>query len=366
MAVWPYEPEARVVETVFSRGEVIKAASQEMRASFHPAQRIFQFDFPLSNNEALQALETIRTAPLTEIEIPIWTERQSVDVDTSDTTITCDVNASFAADKDVIVWSSADNYTTATIDSVGASSITLTTALGASHPNGVLMPLGSGYVRQWSADRRGRDITVLSGAVEVTNLPDLDPGAEISQFPLTGGLPVIGNAYAMVNRSGVSIYQPAEWVEDGYGSIDPSSTRSVIEEYHTISLHMTGATERHALLKLLHSLRGRDGAFWAVEPGGNIPIIGQSSGSVTIPKIAADPNDLQDRYFQTDAGTVRQVTSASDLGDNQVLSIATLSETTQQIYMLRKYRADTDAIDISHIPRADSARASFSCMEVPA
>lgn len=364
--VWPYEPEAGISESILCAGEVIQSADTEARASFHAATRKFALTFPLGNAAALLADEIVAGNMLGEWTVPVWTERQTVSVSASDTSISCDVNNTFAAGGSVIVWSAPDDYSTATIDAVGGSSLTLTGAIGGDHTNAVLMPLGTAYAREWRAARRGPYIKAFSAVFEFTDLPDMDPGAEISQFPLVDSIPVLGGGYAVLNQANVTFSQQAEWLDSGYGTLTPSAIRDIIDRRQVVSLHVSGNTERHALIKLLHSLRGRDGAFWAVEPGGNIAVVSKTATTITIPKIAATASDLDGRRFQTPGGTNWQVTSAADAGDNQVLTIPSLSESFDTIYLLRRYRSDTDEFQVSHMPRPNVARTEFACLEVSA
>lgn len=346
--LWPFEPRPSIIETIRFGTDVLRSDTAEMRYSLHGPLQSFDMTFALDNPQFQIAQGRILAAPNTGWTLPMWHEQQPVSVAAIDTEITCDVNASFSVGGSVVVWSDWDSYTVAEIDSIGASSITITAAIGTAYSNGILMPIRTVNVRAWDQTRQIKHRTLITATFEATDTPDLAPAGMVSGYTGPDSYPLIGYANASYTADAGTFTRPATFFDSGHGGVEVVEQRSVVDYYSTVTLFATDAETRHRMAQMIHQARGKDRPVWVPELGGFLPVQSYTATSVTVEACADDPADHVGRWILLADGVYRQITGASAVGATHVLTIASHTSAPAEIAFLRLVRFDSDMIEIEH------------------
>jgi len=168
-----------------------------------------------------------------------------------------------------------------------------------------------------------------------------------------------------------TISQTVEMVDNGFGPVVIEPTRSYLQRRSTITFSDYGRHDAWSRRRWLHSLRGRQQAFWLPTWGRELVLQADTAADDDFLIVAPDI-DLTtwiDRHLMIDlptGGIFRAVTAASFDALGHRLSIAATGvdiPAATPVHFLTKMRLDTDRIELEH--SATRTGMSATVIEVP-
>ena len=168
-----------------------------------------------------------------------------------------------------------------------------------------------------------------------------------------------------------TVAQAFEAVDSGLGPIVLEPLRDLVERGSVLSLYDTGLAECWSRRRWLHSLRGRQRAFWLPTWGRELVLQAPVTSSDTSVFVAAlaDPGAWTGRHVMFDIASgpvVRQITNVVFDALGLKLTIAAPGKNipvTTPIHLLTKVRLDTDRIELEHFGNRSEFAASV--IEIP-
>lgn len=349
--LWPFQPLSDVRETWTWSTNVGTAYSAEMRDSMAEARQAVSYRFRLTAEEHAVALGLVEDLPYGDWYLPMWFEAtQSGDVASTDTTLTCDTDASYEAGGYAVVWEDRSAYAVCQISSVGSGSLTLSAAVGANLTAPYIAPLRTAFAPQGiEYERRYHDDVVAAMTFYVRDPVD----ASASPFSAYSGLDVVTDLSLATSPVAGSLRQPVELVDSGLGPVTAVPTRSVIDGLYGMNWLDETIADKTRRRKWLCGLRGRDTAFWMPSRSREMVVtapIGAADTTISIRPVLPDVANYVGKHLSIDGTIYRPITAAAVSGSDHVLTITAtgVALTDPEICFLRKYRLDTDLVEIAH------------------
>ncbi|WP_212525847.1 hypothetical protein [Actibacterium sp. MT2.3-13A] len=357
--LWPFQPLSDCGEAWVWNTDVRTAYSAEMRDSLSEARQTVSYRYRLTAEEHAVAIGLVESQPYGDWYLPMWFEAtQSGDVASTDTTLTCDTAASYEAGGYVVVWQDRSTYAVCEISTVGSGALTLAAAVGANLTAPYIAPLRTAFAPSGMEFERQFHDDVIAGVVFYIRDP-VDTAA--SPFSSYSGLDVVTDLSLAVSPVAGSLRQVVELVDSGFGPIAAVPRRSVIDNIYGLNWEDETISAKARRRKWLCGLRGKDSTFWMPSRSREMVVtapIGAADTTISIRPVLPDIASYIGKHISI-AGTIyREITSAVVSGSNHVLTIAAtgVALTDPEICFLRKYRLDTDQVEIAHSgPRARGA-----------
>lgn len=352
---WPFPPLPESTEVLSWQTDVMTSAASEMRVSLRPARQVLSYGYNLRDPRTARAEALVRAAPRADYLVPIWNEATQVGaVSSSDTMLTVDTDADYRAGQPLIVWGGCDDYAIRAVASVGSGTVTLDGPVGKAFTSAQVMPLRVCYLSDsgFSSNRlfeRG-----VSG-VNVTFVSRDEPPAGATAFPQYLGLDLVSKC-GVVEPLASSLVPPTAYVDNELGQVALEAVRDVMPARFTMVWRFRGLEKLWERRRWLHSIRGRDRAFWLTDWQTDLTLqapIGAAATTILVAPLLPRVADYVGRHILIDDGTEtpRQITAAVKSGLNHQLTIAAVGRTvptTARVSFLRKVRLDSDTIELAH------------------
>lgn len=365
--LWPFAPEEGIVEEFRWFTDVIQTSTAEDRYSLAEPRMSVGLAFVFTGESFAKASGLIEANPHGDWYLPDWVGATvSGGVTALDTTLTVNTDADYREGGLAVVWEAHDAFTIVTIDTVGSGVITLTGAVGAAYAAPIIAPVLQAYAPnglEYSREYANRVTASMRFHVRETFSTEDNPYATYD------GLSVLTERSLAVSPILGRIAKTVDVVDNGLGPVVVEPMRDVIENTYGFNFQDETITAKMDRRKWLNALRGRDMPFWM--SSGAREIIAQapiSSGhtTITVRPIFATAAENVGRHLSIDGTIFREVTNAALVGSDHVLTLDSAvgaDLTDPEIGILRKWRLDTDLIEVEH--RGPRAFGAGTLKEVP-
>ncbi|MHA3913842.1 hypothetical protein [Halovulum sp. GXIMD14793] len=371
MPVWPYWP-ASLTEVLSFSTDVRMTSAGEVRDSLKDATQEFDLGHVLPHRQAETAVELFRSQPLGQWTVPVWPDRSTfLGVIAAGTTIlTADTNADYRVGSMVFIGTDHATWEIATVAAIGPGTVEITSGTtqeytGTPQKPVVIAPAVNCLFPNGLADQRNVSVTWLS--LTALSVEPNDVG--LNGYPLHQGLPVLTDKSPLITDLPGGAYQANQFMDSGMGAFSLESQEEYSRRMASISFLKRDPAERWAWKQWLHFLRGRDGAFWLPTWKNELPLTVAAPAAATFltaQRLVEDASQLEGRSILIEAQTgeliPRQITSAADVADTHVLTIAAPGvalSTESRIHLMARSRLDADELVIAYQPSGLGLAASF-------
>lgn len=374
--LWPFRP-MTAQESLEWLTDMLASRTGEQRIALRSAPRqIIGYSFrtlPAMLGWAKAFAQRRAGAPLS---IPIWIEQQVVgNISSADTTIACDTTwGDWRVGVGVMIWDDWNNNVIAIVTAVSDTQLTLSSAVGQDFTQPTIAPIRTALATEGFQVTRNTTYSDLTAKFQSLDNVFLDGDAGYPQYQ---SLDVLTEAPKLIADIAESIVRAAEYVDNGFGPIAVETLLTYADFGQTLSFHETrGARLWHRRL-WLHSLMGKQKAFWL--PSFNMDLelqatIGASDTVITVKSIGpASVYGGKQIAFLLKDGTMffRQIDDVANVGDNDDLTISSsLGQSVAAadigvLCFMTKVRLNADSVTIDH-QFEDASTVSVAVTEVPA
>jgi len=361
MALWPFCPRIEFTEALTWRSDVLQtwSAEQRIRLTNAPRQSL-GYSHALTHRQYERAQLLMGNGGASSWDLPMWAERQRVTVSAGAGSVSVDTTASdYRAGGKALLWASDEDCELVTIDTVGASSLTLSGTTAAAYSNALICPVRTAYcLGGLDASRRPGPIIEVQTEWTVYDGKDLaDSGlyGSYRSHPLVTDCPRIGDGSFDESVAVLTMV-----VDNGISPPCVSAARSLADRSLGMGWMPTTLAELWDLRCWLHSIRGRQKGFWLPSYTNGITLaasIAPADTTLTIRAIGLDgAAETGDLMILTTSGAQHclRYTSVSTAGANEVLTLSAAAGITltpaavERICPLRFVRLAQDRVEFAH------------------
>lgn len=275
-------PQRGVVETITFLTDIIGAeqgTEQAMSTRSTPRSKLVyktRITDPLERTRKVNKLLGSMHLPMA---VQLWHEAKPLTIAALSTDTVLQVNTTgmeLVAGDDVSIVLPDDTTIELEIDSLTASSITLSEAVGTDLPFGTqVMPLKIGRMLQRVNTKtyavNASDIDITFNVIEYENIGNVDPAYfdthPVDSLPIVTAKPFFDGR----TRAGV-IISDTEILDDNTGQIDQTRSEVIAELIQDVLVYCDSHAEQHAWRTFLHSLRGSWGLFYIETAENDLPL----------------------------------------------------------------------------------------------
>lgn len=349
--LWPFNPSDRVAEFLSWYTDINTSVSSEMRYAGRPVRQAFSYQTRLSATELSEAEGLFEQNAIGEWYVPLWSDHsRGGDVSSGDTVIPCDTDGSYEANGELLLWQDRANYVQKTISSIGVGTITLTATVGQNLTNPAIVPIRTGYCRAGLSHRRAFANDVFAECrFELRSADE----TQTSPYGTYLSLPVVTDQSYSVSPLTGRLWAQVAVLDDDIAPATLASPRDVLDGLYALNARQDTITQVRDWRRWLNYLRGRDGVFWLSRRSRDLIAqapIGASDTVITVAPIYATLAEYVGKDISINGTYFRDITAAAANGANVDISITTLGVglTDPEISFIRKYRLDTDLVEIAH------------------
>ncbi|ALH23702.1 virion structural protein [Pseudomonas phage PaMx11] len=378
VVVWPFMPQTKHRETLEWLTDVIPSFNNEQRLALRTAPRqAFTHEFQLDTYQFSRAKAIATQWAHRVYGIPVWAELTRVGPLAQGTTeILVDTTvADYRAEDIIIIWQDDAKNSAVEIGAVLPDRVQLKLPLGSSYLNAYVAPLR--FARAPSGvqfKRSNSDFTIASAEFRVTANKDLGGSIGLPQYR---GKDVLTDRTVLVEDLNERISRSIDQMDNGSGPISVDIKTSWVDSAKSITFDLLDRQERWRARRWLHSLRGKQRAFWL--PTWNrdfilLEDVGPTAAALTVRPVGYPLYyGVKDIMVQLKNGTQvfsRVLSGATDPNGNEVLAlegpvgVGFLASEVEFICFLSHVRLNSDRIDIRH-DYAGRAVTSIPVMETP-
>lgn len=376
--VWGYVPQVPFRESLEWKTDVISSFSAEQRIALRVAPRqTFSNDYRINSAQLTEAKGKASRSVHQPFGIPVWTEATYVGaIPQGATEILFDTsNADYRADDLMYVWESdSKSGALATVTKL-PDRITLLNPTGVGYTAAYVMPMRLMYALNGIGFERGPSDSVHVRGEFMSDLSvDLgDNGA----YPQYRGKTVLPFRPFIVTSGAEKVLRATTVFDNESGPIDVDPVNSWVSGTSNVGFEIGSKSERWTVRRWLHSLRGRQKAFWLPTWNRDLTLVldaGPSAQGITVSSVGyADYYTVKDLMVRLKNGTVRylRVLSSVNNGDgtetlalDTVLGTELLVADVEFISFMDHVRLASDRVDIRHYD-SDKSSVSIPVVETP-
>ncbi len=378
VVVWPFMPQIKHREALEWLTDVIPSFNNEQRLALRAAPRqAFTHEFQLDTYQFSRAKAIATQWAHRVYGIPVWAEltrvgplAQGITEILVDTTV-----ADYRSDDIIIIWQDDVKNSAVEIGAVLPDRVQLKLPLDRSYLDAYVAPLRFARTPSGVQFRRSsRDITIASTEFQVTANKDLGGSIGLPQYR---GKDVLTDRTVLVGDLNERISRSIDQMDNGSGPVSVDIKNSWVDSAKSITFDLLDRQERWRARRWLHSLRGKQKAFWL--PTWNpdfilLEDVGPTAAALTVRPVGYPLYyGVKDIMIQLKNGTQvfsRVPSGATDPNGNEILSLEApvgVSFTVQEvefICFLSHVRLNSDRIDIRH-DYAGRAVTSIPVVETP-
>lgn len=371
--IWPYRPLTPVTESLEWRTDVLRTKSTEQRIALRTApRRTLSYSHHLTGPQYAAARAMVRAAQGDAgFIVPDWTRTTAIGALSSGSSVDIDfaIGEEFYFEK-AVLFESLEKYEVVDVirDSGGVTADVVVNDYSAAK----IMPAFSGDTEAFDASRSAGDIR-LSVSFILTESYDV----EFSSYATYRGLDVMPSCPIIAAESfAESLLYITNRFESGVGNPSWLRLRDVPENTFEMRWHKFTQTDVDDLIRWLHSLRGRQRAFWMSSWGSDLEVADAISGT-TLPAYTAQQAKAAPFFIEVverdGTKSYRRVTAAAAGSpvNGRAVTNYTLDSTlsvakadVSRISILTCTRLNADRIELEHNARGGVV-VKVPCIEVP-
>ena len=376
--VWPFIPQTTHRESLEWKTDVIKSFSTEQRLALRSeARQAFSYTYMLTPEEFSKAKAISSQWAHRVYGVPVWSELSHVGPLPMGTTfLPVDTTVADYRENDVvIIWESSSKELAVEITTVQPGSVTLKLPLTVDFTNAYVAPLR--FARAYSGidyTRAGNDVVVSKATFSVTQNKHL--GASIG-YPQHRGKDVVTDRTIVVGDVTERISRTIDVFDNGSGPVEVDITSNWVDHHQVLTFSTKNRVERWRARKWLHSLQGKQKAFWLPSWNRDLEVTADfnSTSSGLVVKAINYPvlYGVKDIMIQLKSGTriFKRVLSGTANNDGtETLSLdATIGVTAtvndiDMVCFISHVRLDSDTVELNHEYNGQIS-VSISVVEVP-
>lgn len=377
--LWPFRPNVGTSEILEWLTEILTSRTGEQRIALRPVPRqIFAYTATLEQHDFSRAKQFARKNANQLIKIPVWVESVMyggtlADIDTA---INFDTTTSdYRVGEDILIWESNSRYSSVEIATVSPTGVTLAAAIGITLVNPVLTPVRVAWATDGFTLNRGEpNIVNVSSRFQVNQ--NVAYESEII-YPQYQSLDVVTEETLMVSDITENLVRAAEYIDNGFGPVEQEPYFNYTNFGQMLGFVEDNATELWERRTWLHSLKGKQKAFWIPSFNQDFVLVSNVSAvsvNLSVNSIGELANYI-DRHIMIELfnGTrfFREITNAANgVGDIDILTIDSnlgqIVNTTDVKYFcfITKVRLNSDSVQIDYLETGISTIA-IPITEVP-
>ena len=371
LRLWPFPVRQPVTEVLEWNTDTLITEAAEQRIALRTDPRsILTFTHLLDGTGLARAAELARAGALDNWILPLWhlARPATAPIDAADLTVFADTSeGSFETPGQAVIAADGVDAVLVEVSAVLPDRLELAAPAGVTLAHPIVAPVGIGILtRPIEIDRRRQGLGTVTARFTLRDAMALPA----SSYPTHLGLDVLTDPAVLRQPLAESIAQSVEYIDNGFGPIVIEPVLTHVQRRSTITLVDRG-TARWSRRRWLHSLRGRQHAFWLPTWGRELILQTSVTSSATSVIVAAtaDPGVWIGRYvmFEIASGPVfREITNAAydALGIRLTITAPGKSmPVTTPVHLLTKVRLDTDRIEIEHF--GNRSEFAVSLIETP-
>ena len=371
LRLWPFAVRKPVTEVLEWNTDTLITEAAEQRIALRTVPRsILKVSHLLNAGDLAHAAELARVGLVDTWTMPLWhMARPAADpIDAADLTVFVDTGeGAFEAPGHAVVAADGSEANLVEVGAVLPDRLELAAPAGVNLVHPIVAPVGIGIMtRPIEIDRRRQGLGTVTAGFTLQDGTNLSA----SSYPTHLGLDVLTDPAVLRQPLAESIAQSVEYIDNGFGPIVIEPVLTHVQRRSTISLIDRGAA-RWTRRRWLHSLRGRQRAFWLPTWGRELVLQAPVTSSATSVIVATtvDPGLWIGLHvmFDTASGPVfREITNAIYDALGIRLTIAAPGKSipvTTPIHLLSRVRLDTDRLEIEHF--GNRTEFSASLIEIP-
>lgn len=368
-SVWPYQPEdGAIIESLEWLTDVQRTYGLEYRRSLRPIPRQeWQHTYYLDELTLLRAIQAARNLGDEDFYLPIWQERTKVGSISASTTV-LPVDPDYKCYNEagyLIIWDDEDNYETAAILTLGASTITLESGVVANYTDAWVMPVRlARFAQPFSLQPMSSAIDIGHAdarflAVTTEDLfEEAEPGIGYTKHL---GYPIFLNQVQASGDVRQTYQHRTDGLDSGAGGVSQLPVVEQPEETWAVSWATYSEEETYNTKIWLHKRKGQWKCFWLPSWTDDLELADDIDiGDPTITVVDIDFDQWAAVPYDAavwDAGIVRGmriVSSSAGGGGTQELTLSAVSTIevdmvdVTRFHQLRLVRFATDRIEIRH------------------
>lgn len=373
--LWPFIPTS-VMETLTFRTDVRRTREGEFRDSLSDATQEFKLNYAAHDTDASPIEILYRARPYNLWHVPVWPDMELKNgLASGTTTINVETDtADYRAGGKACIIKSQTEFELVDVDSVGAGTITLSSATTVDFVGEVAVaPARAAYAPEGLQTGEGINITEFSIGFIVAEPVDLSA----DNYTNYGDYDLITDSPDATSELSGSLSQQIDWIANGFGAFQPAEFETYVRRRGTFSYTDVTRAERWARRELLHRLRGKDRPFWLPTFKRDMTIYeyrDPTFDSIRINPTFIEKDDLVGMHIMVEHtdGTYEchEVSGVIDGGD--YLEVGFVGNLTSDVYpgalvcFVYLMRLDQDEIKLEHIRSCDGfvTSVSSSCVEV--
>ncbi|WP_137703255.1 hypothetical protein [Marimonas lutisalis] len=371
LRLWPFPVRQPVTEVLEWNTDTLITEAAEQRIALRTVPRsILTVSHLLNAGDLARAAELARVGLVDTWTVPLWhLARLAVaPIDAAELTVFVDTSqATFAAPGQAVVAADGGEAYLVEVSAIFPDRLELAVPAGVNLTHPIVAPVGTGVLtRPVEIDRRRQGLGTVTASFT------LQDGTELvaSSYPTHVGLDVLTDPAVLRQPLAESIAQSVEYIDNSFGPIVIEPVLTHVQRRSTITLVDRG-TARWSRRRWLHTMRGRQRAFWLPTWGRELVLQAPVTSSATSVIVAAtaEPGVWIGRHvmFDITSGPVfREITNAIYDALGIRLTIAAPGKSipsTTPIHLLTRVRLDTDRIELEHF--ADRTEFAASLIETP-
>jgi len=360
--VWPFVPQTAHRESLEWQTDIIKSYAGEQRLALRAEPRqSFNYTYMLTPEEFSRAKAISYQWAHRVYGVPVWSELTHVGpLPMGATYISVDTTVADYRENDVIVvWESSSSEMAVEIATVQADSVSLKLPLSREFTNAYVAPLR--FARAYNGieySRSGNEVVVSKATFSVTQNKDLSASAG---YPTYRGKDVVTDRTIVVGDISEKIFRPVDIFDNGSGPVEVDTQANWVEHHQVLTFSTRNRVERWRARRWLHSLRGKQGAFWLISWNPDLEVTSDFNSSSTglVVKAIGYPTlyGVKDIMIQLKSGARffnRILSGAASDGGTETLSLLSPIGVTaaaidvDMVCFMSHVRLDSDSIEMSH------------------
>ncbi len=351
--VWPFVPQTAHRESLEWQTDIIKSYAGEQRLALNT--------YMLTPEEFSRAKAISYQWAHRVYGVPVWSELTHVGpLPMGATYISVDTTVADYRENDVIVvWESSSSEMAVEIATVQADSVSLKLPLSREFTNAYVAPLR--FARAYNGieySRSGNEVVVSKATFSVTQNKDLSASAG---YPTYRGKDVVTDRTIVVGDISEKIFRPVDIFDNGSGPVEVDTQANWVEHHQVLTFSTRNRVERWRARRWLHSLRGKQGAFWLISWNPDLEVTSDFNSSSTglVVKAIGYPTlyGVKDIMIQLKSGARffnRILSGAASDGGTETLSLLSPIGVTaaaidvDMVCFMSHVRLDSDSIEMSH------------------
>lgn len=378
VVVWPFIPQVEHRETLEWLTDILPSFNNEQRLAVRQAPRqALTYEFQLLPHSFSRAKALATQWAHRVYGVPVWSELTRVGLlPAGITEVTLDTrNADYRDNDLILIWESDTHFVAAENLQVLPDRIVLKFPLEDTYQNAYVAPLRFARTPQGVSFRRfAHDITIANVSFQVTQNKDL---AASAGYPQYRGKDVLTERSVIISDLAERISRSMDEFDNGSGPVIVDIQKSWVDSAKVVTFDTLSREHRWAVRGWLHSLRGRQRAFWLPSWNRDLTLVEDvgANGTTLVVRPIGYPlyYGVKDIMVQLKSGVqafARVLGGATNSNGNEVLSLdvplgvdAPVSE-VDFICFMSHVRLNADRVEIQHTS-AGRATISIPVVETP-